>query len=194
MTTGAGPSRGPIKALVTVTFLAMITMNALANALPLNGRNTGSLIEQRRRIGDGTSPSLLNPTGSAFNNMSTGQSSPTPGSLNDGSIYSLTLHLMSRGGATSFGNTSSNTTGGGIVLSGPGIQAITFSNPDAPASALAGGGIGEDRDPLTHGERLSAGYGTSLRRTRLLRSAESRRFGTQAWSHARRTTDRIIER
>ena len=31
--------RGPIKALVVVTFLAMITMNGLANALPLNGRN-----------------------------------------------------------------------------------------------------------------------------------------------------------
>jgi pectin methylesterase-like acyl-CoA thioesterase len=108
----------------------------------LNGRNTGSLIEQRRRIGDGTSPSLLNPTGSAFNNMSTGQSSPTPGSLNDGSIYSLTLHLMSRGGAISFGNTSSNTTGGGIVLSGPGIQAITFSNPDTPASAFVFNEIG----------------------------------------------------
>lgn len=108
----------------------------------LNGRNTGSLIEQRRRIGDGTSPSLLNPTGTAFNNMSTGQASPTPGSLNDGNVYSITFHLMSRGGAISFGNTSSNTTGGGIIVTGPGIQAITFSNPDAPASAFVFNEIG----------------------------------------------------
>ena len=108
----------------------------------LNGRTTGSLIEQRRRLGDGTSPSLLNPTGTAFNNMSTGQSSPTPGSMNDGNVYSLTLHLMSRGGAISYGNTSSNTTGGGIILTGPGIQAITFSNPDAPASTFVFNEIG----------------------------------------------------
>ncbi len=108
----------------------------------LNGRNTGSLIEQRRRLGDGTSPSLLNPTGTAFNNLSTGQASPTPGSLNDGNIYSLTIHLMSRGGAISFGNTSANTTGGGVILDGPGIRAITFSNPDAPASAFVFNEIG----------------------------------------------------
>lgn len=108
----------------------------------LNGRNTGSLIEQRRRLGDGTSPSLLNPTGTAFNNLSTGQASPTPGSLNDGNTYSLTIHLMSRGGAISFGNTSANTTGGGVILDGPGIRAITFSNPDAPASAFVFNEIG----------------------------------------------------
>ncbi|MEY2880303.1 MAG: hypothetical protein RLZZ15_2683 [Verrucomicrobiota bacterium] len=108
----------------------------------LNGRTTGSLIEQRRRLGDGTSPSLLNPTGTAFNSMSTGQASPTPGSLNDGNIYSITLHLMSRGGAISFGNTSANTTGGGIIVDGPGLRAITFSNPDAPASAFVFNEIG----------------------------------------------------
>ncbi len=108
----------------------------------LNGRNTGSLIEQRRRIGNSVSPSLLNATGTAVTNMSTGQASPTPGSLNDGSIYSLTLHLMSRGGAISFGNTTANTTGGGIILDGPGIRAITFSNPDAPASAFVFNQIG----------------------------------------------------
>ncbi|MBI5770924.1 MAG: immunoglobulin domain-containing protein [Verrucomicrobia bacterium] len=108
----------------------------------LNGRNTGSLIEQRRRIGDGSNPSLLWASGTAVTNMSTGQSSPTPGSLNDGNVYSLTLHLMSRGGAISFGNTSSNVTGGGIILDGPGIRAITFSNPDAPASAFVFNEIG----------------------------------------------------
>ncbi len=102
----------------------------------LNGRTTGSLVEQRRRIGDGTSPSLLNPTGTAFNNLSTGQASPTPGSLSDGNSYTIQFHLLGRSGSVSFGNTSANTTGGGIVVTGPGLQAITFSNPDAPASAL----------------------------------------------------------
>ena len=58
MTTGVGPSRGPIKALVTVTFLAMITMNALANALPLNGRNTGEVSQAY--------PSLFTPAGITF--------------------------------------------------------------------------------------------------------------------------------
>ncbi len=108
----------------------------------LNGRTTGSLIEQRRRIGDGTSPSLLNPTGTAFNNLSTGQSSPTAGSLSDGNTYTIQFHLQGRSGSISFGNTSSNTTGGGIVLSGPSIQAITFSNPDAPAATFVFNEVG----------------------------------------------------
>ena len=36
-------SRGPVKVLVALTYIAMITMNGLANALPLNGRNTGEV-------------------------------------------------------------------------------------------------------------------------------------------------------
>jgi hypothetical protein len=100
----------------------------------LNGRSTGSLIEQRRRIGDGTSPSLLNPTGTAVTTLSTGQASPTQGSLSDGNSYSIQFRLQGRTGSIAFGSTSANTTGGGIVVSGPGIQAITFSNPDAPAA------------------------------------------------------------
>ena len=36
-------TRGPIKALVAVTYLAMVAMNFLANALPLNGRRTGDI-------------------------------------------------------------------------------------------------------------------------------------------------------
>lgn len=50
--------RGPVKALVTVTFLAMITMNVLANALPLNGRNTGEV--------SNAYPSLFTPAGVTF--------------------------------------------------------------------------------------------------------------------------------
>ena len=108
----------------------------------LNGRTTGSLIEQRRRIGDGTSPSLLNATGTAVVSASTGQSSPTPGSMSDGNFYAIQLHLMGRSGSVSFGNTSSNTTGGGVWLSGPGISAITYSNPDTPASAFVFNEVG----------------------------------------------------
>ena len=51
-------SRGPVKALVAVTYLAMITMNALANALPLNGRNTGEA--------SAAYPNLFTPAGITF--------------------------------------------------------------------------------------------------------------------------------
>ena len=47
VSTTAVPGRGPIKVLVVVTYLAMITMNFLANALPLNGRGTGEVSQDR---------------------------------------------------------------------------------------------------------------------------------------------------
>ncbi len=50
--------RGPVKALVAVTFAAMITMNVLANALPLNGRTTGGVSDSY--------PSLFTPAGVTF--------------------------------------------------------------------------------------------------------------------------------
>lgn len=52
------PSRTPVKLLVAVTFIAMITMNVLANALPLNGRNTGEV--------SNAYPSLFTPAGITF--------------------------------------------------------------------------------------------------------------------------------
>ncbi len=36
-------SRAPIQALVALTYLAMVTVNALANILPINGRGTGEV-------------------------------------------------------------------------------------------------------------------------------------------------------
>lgn len=57
-TTTTTTSRGPVKALVAVTFIAMITMNVLANALPLNGRNTGEV--------SNAYPSLFTPAGVTF--------------------------------------------------------------------------------------------------------------------------------
>jgi hypothetical protein len=51
-------TRGPIKALVVVTYLAMVTMNFLANALPLNGRGTGEVSDAY--------PSLFTPAGLTF--------------------------------------------------------------------------------------------------------------------------------
>lgn len=54
----ATTGRGPIKALVVVTYLAMVTMNVLANALPLNGRNTGDV--------SNAYPSLFTPAGITF--------------------------------------------------------------------------------------------------------------------------------
>ncbi len=54
----AATTRGPIKALVVVTYLAMVTMNFLANALPLNGRGTGEVSDAY--------PSLFTPAGLTF--------------------------------------------------------------------------------------------------------------------------------
>jgi hypothetical protein len=51
-------TRGPIKALVVVTYLAMVAMNFLANALPLNGRRTGDISDAY--------PSLFTPAGFTF--------------------------------------------------------------------------------------------------------------------------------
>ena len=51
-------TRGPIKALVAVTYLAMVAMNFLANALPLNGRRTGDVSDAY--------PSLFTPAGFTF--------------------------------------------------------------------------------------------------------------------------------
>lgn len=104
----------------------------------LNGRTTGALIEQKRRYGDGTQPSLMNApaNNTTVVSASTGRTALVPGSLSDGNFYSIQFHLMGRSGSVSYGNTSSNVTGGGIVVSGPGITEITFSNPDTPASAF----------------------------------------------------------
>ena len=52
------PGRAPILALVLVTYVAMVTVNALANALPLNGRNTGDVSDAY--------PSLFTPAGITF--------------------------------------------------------------------------------------------------------------------------------
>lgn len=51
-------ARGPVKALVAVTYVAMIAVNGLANALPLNGRNTGEVSVAY--------PSLFTPAGITF--------------------------------------------------------------------------------------------------------------------------------
>jgi cell division protein FtsW (lipid II flippase) len=54
----AHTTRGPIKAVVLLTYLAMIATNALANALPLNGRLTGDV--------SNAYPSLFTPAGVTF--------------------------------------------------------------------------------------------------------------------------------
>ena len=51
-------NRGTVKAVVVLTYLAMITMNVLANALPLNGRRTGDVSDAY--------PSLFTPAGFTF--------------------------------------------------------------------------------------------------------------------------------
>ncbi len=98
----------------------------------LNGRQTGSFIELRRRNGDGTSPSLLNPTGSAFNSLGTGTTTQTAGVLSDSSAYAIQLHLIRTATGVSLGNTSSTTAGSGIWVSGDGLSQTAYTNPDVP--------------------------------------------------------------
>jgi cell division protein FtsW (lipid II flippase) len=54
----ANTTRGPIKVVVLLTYLAMIATNVLANALPLNGRRTGDVSDAY--------PSLFTPAGVTF--------------------------------------------------------------------------------------------------------------------------------
>lgn len=54
----ATTSRTPIKVLLTVTYLAMIAVNYLANVLPLNGKSTGDVSDAY--------PSLFTPAGVTF--------------------------------------------------------------------------------------------------------------------------------
>ncbi len=98
----------------------------------LNGRQTGALIELRRRNGNGVSPSLLNPTGTAFNSLGTGTTTQTAGVLSDGSSYAIQLHLIRTATGVSLGNTSSTTAGSGIWLSGDGMSQTAYTNPDVP--------------------------------------------------------------
>src|SRR5882672_2002135 len=70
----------------------------------LNGRATGALIEQKRRYGDGTQPSLMN---APANNTtvvaaSTGRTPLVPGALSDGNFDSIQFHLQGRSGSVSF--------------------------------------------------------------------------------------------
>lgn len=51
-------NRTTVKALVVLTYLAMVTMNVLANALPLNDRSTGDISDAY--------PSLFTPAGITF--------------------------------------------------------------------------------------------------------------------------------
>ncbi len=108
----------------------------------LNGRQTGSLIELRRRNGNSVSPSLLNPTGSAFNNLGTGTTTQTAGVLSDSSAYTIQMHLIRASGGVSLGNTSSTTTGAGIWVSGDGLSQTAYTNPDVPPATTVFNEIG----------------------------------------------------
>jgi pectin methylesterase-like acyl-CoA thioesterase len=98
----------------------------------LNGRQTGSLIELRRRNGDGTSASLLNPTGTAFNSLGTGTTTQTAGALTDSGTYAIQMHLVRTATGVSLGTTSSTTAGSGIWVSGDGLSQTAYTNPDVP--------------------------------------------------------------
>jgi pectin methylesterase-like acyl-CoA thioesterase len=108
----------------------------------LNGRATGSLIELRRRNGDGTSPSLLNPSGTAYNGLGTGTKTFTSGALTDAGSYAIQMHLMARAPGVSFGNTSSTTTGAGIWVSGDGLSQTAYTNADNPPATLVFNQVG----------------------------------------------------
>ncbi|MGD9618703.1 MAG: tryptophan-rich sensory protein [Mycolicibacterium sp.] len=46
----AAVGRRPVSALVALTYLAMVVMNVLANALPLNGRRTGEVSQEYQNL------------------------------------------------------------------------------------------------------------------------------------------------
>ena len=108
----------------------------------LNGRQTGALIELRRRNAAGASPSLLNPTGASFNSLGTGTTTLTAGVLSDGSAYAIQLHLMRTATGISFGNTSSTATGSGIWVSGSGVSQTAYTNPDVPPATTVFNEVG----------------------------------------------------
>ncbi|WP_414660580.1 pectinesterase family protein [Horticoccus sp. 23ND18S-11] len=108
----------------------------------LNGRSTGSLLELRRRNGNGPSASLLNPTGTSFNTLGTGSAVQTVGALSDGATYSLTLRLVRSANGVSLGTTSANTANAGVVILGDGISQTAFTNPDTPPAATVFNEVG----------------------------------------------------
>lgn len=108
----------------------------------LNGRATGSLIELRRRNGNGPSPSLLNPTGTSFNTLGTGTATQTVGALSDGVSYSLTLRLVRSANGISLGTTSANTANAGVVILGDGLSQTAFTNPDNPPATTVFNEVG----------------------------------------------------
>ncbi len=100
----------------------------------LNGRATGSLIELRRRNGNGPSPSLLNPTGASFANLGTGSATQTAGALTDGVPYAITLRLNRVPGGISLGSGTATDTAG-VWIRGDGLSQTAFTNPDNPPAA-----------------------------------------------------------
>lgn len=51
-------SKAYIKVLVTITYIAMVVVNALANIIPINGQNTGEVSDSY--------PNLFAPAGYTF--------------------------------------------------------------------------------------------------------------------------------
>lgn len=100
----------------------------------VNGRATGSLLEMRRRNGNGPSPSLLNPTGASFANLGTGSATQTAGALTDGVPYVLTLRLNRSAAGISLG-TNTGTDVAGAWLRGDGLSQTAYTNPDTPPAA-----------------------------------------------------------
>ncbi len=102
----------------------------------VNGRSTGSLLELRRRNGDGLSASLLNPTGASFANLGTGSATQTAGALTDAVPYTITLRLNRSAGGLALG-TNTGADVAGAWLRGDGLSQTAYSNPDAvPAATL----------------------------------------------------------
>ncbi len=100
----------------------------------LNGRNTGSLLEMRRRNSSGPSASLLNPTGASFSNLGTGSATQTAGALTDGVPYTLTLRLNRGANGVSLG-TNTGTDVAGAWIRGEGLSQTAYTNPDNPPAA-----------------------------------------------------------
>ncbi len=100
----------------------------------VNGRATGALLELRRRNGDGSSSSLLFPSGTALANLGTGSATQTAGVLTDGVPYTITLRLNRSAVGLSLG-TGPSPDVAGVWLRGDGLSQSAYSNPDTPPAA-----------------------------------------------------------
>lgn len=92
-----------------------------------------SLIELRKRLGNGKSPGLLNPSNDSRANIGSSKDIQTPGNLTEKATYQLVFRLARTAAGISFGE-GRDIENAGLVLKGPSFGISAFSS-DADGSA-----------------------------------------------------------